>query len=130
MLIQRLEGFLKMMQQKLNQKTYKHIGMGLSCLCLLSRETYLKWDAWDAPCKYICVAIFSYEGFFYDMLVRLWEMYDIYAFLGMVMGIPHDTGHTEVSTLYPFDSILEFEDYYATMEEVAPWTIVWHLGWK
>ena len=93
-------------------------------------EVYLyieEFAGWDEKYKYTCEAIFSYEGVRYDMSVRLRDLEDIYDFLAMTMNIPGDDESTQINTIKPFDNVLGFEDYHVTMEQVAPWTIVWHF---
>lgn len=86
-----------------------------------------EFTEWDEKYKYTCEAIFSYEGVRYDMSFRLREPDEIYDFLDMVMDISHDDSSSDINSIKPFDTVLGFEDYHVTMEQVAPWTIVWHF---
>lgn len=93
-------------------------------------EVYLyieEFAEWDEKYKYTCEAIFSYESVRYDMSVRLRDLEDIYDFLAMTMNIPGDDESTQINTIKPFDNVLGFENYHVTMEQVTPWTIVWHF---
>ncbi len=93
-------------------------------------EVYLyieEFTEWDERYKYTCEAIFIYEGVRYDMSFRLREPNEIYDFLDMVMDISHDDSLSDISSIKPFDTVLGFEDYHVTMEQVTPWTIVWHF---
>ena len=93
-------------------------------------EVYLyleEFAGWEEKYKYTCEAIFSYEGVRYDMSFHLREPDEIYDFLVTVMDVPRDDGSSDLSSIKPFDTVLGFEDYRVTMEQVTPWTMVWHF---